>query len=158
MTLTKLDHMKGTVQESRCGTTATPCSSIHSPHYCPLPAVPIERCFGSCPIAAADVCVSYSHAMTHSNGRADEAHLARALKLRTLSTVGAGCWVKRCFSCFILQFARLFAKVHANLVQPKSQIYVARYAPKPGVLSHPTLFSVRGNRRWERIAGALNTQ
>ena len=49
----------------------------------------IERCFGS-PIAAADVCVSYSHAMTHSNGRADEAHLARALKLRTLSTVGAG--------------------------------------------------------------------
>jgi hypothetical protein len=50
------------------------------------------------------------------------------------------------FHAFILQFARLFAKVHAKLVQPKSQIYVARDEGcfVMGLLSHPTLYRVRG--------------
>jgi hypothetical protein len=38
--------------------------------------------------SAADVCVSYSHAMSHSNGRADDAHLAHATRYRQLPTRG----------------------------------------------------------------------
>ena len=38
--------------------------------------------------AAADVRVSYSHAMSHGNGRADDAHLAHATRYRYLPTRG----------------------------------------------------------------------
>ena len=67
------------------------------------------------------------------------AALTRPISLERLNSALLAPWVLGetllfMFHAFILQFARLFAKVHAKLVQPKSQIYVARYAPKPGVL------------------------
>ena len=48
------------------------------------------RSLGKAPsgASAADVCVSYSHAMSHSNGRADDAHLAHATRYRHLPTCG----------------------------------------------------------------------
>jgi hypothetical protein len=55
------------------------------------------------------------------------AALTRPISLERLNSALLAPWVLGetllfMFHAFILQFARLFAKVHAKLVQPKSQI------------------------------------